>query len=1145
MHVALIQEEGHLTMTEMAEFYSRNSLLGKIDRIVAKKTELKVKDMFKPFGAQSDRGLNKGMRILVDGAPGVGKTTLGRKISKDWAEEKILKGYDLVMLLELRKQQFAKATSLKHIFPHSYDEKLQQQVVDHVGRSKGSKILIIFDGFDELTDPSENLLLFTLLKQEVLPNCTIMVTSRQYASNRVHQLQCIDRHFEVLGFTEEEIQNCIRAGVADESKATALIEHLSQRQDISCLCYIPLVCSMVIYVYMEMNYTLPSTSTELFHQLVLIAAKRQAKRRYDRPVLTADDLKTLPQPTYNELDILCEMAFKNLEDDKAIFYSEDLESLPYGCRDIESHTLGLVTAVKSYPIFDEQLNYQFLHLTIQEFLSAKWIVDHWPPSKQGAYFKEKQQDDRFRLVLVFLAGLSGLKSKDFHDVFANMVDFTNKTDFRYLAPSVQLESSSHEKRNENNYHIETQKFLLLLLFLHEAKNETLCATLATAVSHQIIDLRNARFTLFHCRALGYFLSRSYCNWKALHLPVHGLNDRSIQLFHDSFSGTAASSVIEMTVGQISHHVPVSANDITQQGARLLCSIPLLRQCESITFMYKHLAAEGPDALSNFLSLQSTKTLCISRKFNQNTPLQIPLDIENHLQSNRTLQILHLYACGIDCAMSEMLAKAIRENATLKELSLRTNQIRGAGATALFESLEVNNSLRSLDLTCNPELTKMSLVTTAPVINPALEALEQMLTVNKLLQMLNLDDCGLSGTAVESVARGLTYNKGLETLSISVYFDLKSGLVRGTPLMVGILAATNVFKSLQVNQCLKKLLLTFRFDLDVQCTEALSHSIEEMFTVNKSLQVLELHLMLGEHGIISYTCLSCFEQFLASGLKQNSSIKELSFTGQFFVPNACQMLFDSLKHHPSLVKLSIDMAYDSDSVKALANMLSSNSTLEYLNLCSFLLLLRKTFAPKVFKGVEIPEGMKTDRGDPDVQSQDVMQLLHEAYPRLPETIKKVRDELPEADQGKLSPEPLVPTTAFWSFSVLSLNQDREFPPVDPRTAVPASACIQIFKSLEYNCTLKKIHLPVETFSNFHTFFELFLDIVGNNPTLSSVTLHSNDQVPSIEWLEVFTKRSVTVRPQMKRFGRGTVEMNFVKCGFKFRRNYTELFSQPAT
>ena len=242
-----------------------------------------------------------------------------------------------------------------------------------------------------------------------------------------------------------------------------------------------------------------------------------------------------------------------------------------------------------------------------------------------------------------------------------------------------------------------------------------------------------------------------------------------------------------------------------------------------------------------------------------------------------------------------------------------------------------------------------------------------------------------------------------------------------------------------------------------------------------------------------------------------------------------------------------MAYNNDSMIALADMLSSNSTLQYLNLCSFLLFLRKTFAPKVFKGIEIPEGMKTDRGDPDIQSQtkNFVQLLHEKFPRLPEKIKKVRHELPEADQLKTRPDPLALSSSVCSFCVLCKNQNREFPPVDPHNAVPASACIQMFKSLEHNCTLRKMHLPVETFNNFHEFFDLFLDIVGNNPTLSSVTLHSNDQYVSFEWFEVLNKKLATIMPKMKRFGQGTPEMNFVKQGFKFRRNYTELYSQPLT
>ena len=86
MHVALIQEDVHVTPTEMAEIYSRNSLLGTIDRIIAKKMELKVKDMFEPLDVHSDKGSKKGMRILVDGAPGM---VLGKQ---HWAERLVKTG---------------------------------------------------------------------------------------------------------------------------------------------------------------------------------------------------------------------------------------------------------------------------------------------------------------------------------------------------------------------------------------------------------------------------------------------------------------------------------------------------------------------------------------------------------------------------------------------------------------------------------------------------------------------------------------------------------------------------------------------------------------------------------------------------------------------------------------------------------------------------------------------------------------------------------------------------------------------------------------------------------------------------------------------------------------------------------------------
>lgn len=1148
MHLALVEHDKPLSQMEFAEFFCHNSLLGNVDRIVAKKKEIEIVDMLQPLQTLHTP---KGLRVLVDGAPGVGKTTFSRKVCKDWESEcvQVLQRYDLVVLLELRDRRLARAKHVDELFPH-YDRELQKQVVTHIEKSEGENILLIIDGFDEL-GPKKQSLYLQIIEGTVLRKCTVVTTSRQYASEGLLQHNFVHRHVEILGFTEAEIEKCITTSITDEHKATELIQLLQQRQDLTCLCYIPLVCVIVIHVFMEAGYILPDTLTELYTQLVINVAKRQAKLWNDRSLSgRINTLISLPQPTAHQLDVLSEMAYHCLtqEKPKLVFYHDDLDKLPFHSHEKETHTLGLITAVNSYSLYDDKVNYQFLHLTIQEYLAAWWIASKLSQEEQGMFFSENQQNDRLRLVLVFLAGLSKLESPHFSNVFEHKIDFTNKTDFRFF--KFEHNPVQEQELIAVNYHLEAQHFLRLLFFLHEAKKSQLCHTLSKAVAQQIINLRHTRLTHFHCKALGYFLAHSSCSWKALHLPVHGLTDRSIQALCTSCSLPSESNVQQITLSSTESDFPLSLNDFSQSVVQNILTNSLFRGCRAIRLSYRYSPKESDteDAFASLLSLPKLEILSISREHQEaDTNYQNFIEFGQLMKVTKSLRVLHLYQCGLDSYATQFLADALMGRTTVEEVKLCCNNITGEGSFHLFSALITNCTVKHLDLTGNIGLTAIP-STSPPVLNPSLESLEEMLSTNTVLEILNLNGCGLDGMAVESVARGLAYNHALRCLSIDAYLNPKLGIV-GAPISVGILAAANILKAIQINSTLKCFSFSFRFDQQVQCSEILGDSIERMLAENKHLECLNLAILLGDLPVISYDLLTYFEESIAIGMRQNSVLSELAVYGQLFTPTACKKLFNALKDNTSLKKLAIDVAYSSAVAEDLAAMVSCNTALQMLDTCHFIRVLRDAHTTEVMPGLELPDSLKTDRGEPDIEPlmrkgmKDCEKLFN-----LKEEVEKMRKEF--VAQGLVkNPEAPIPLVMHGTFGVVSPCATKKIPPLDPRNMFPHDACIKVISALRSNHSLCELHLPCSLARNgsLGLISKTLMETVSCNPSLTQVRLHNDGKVPLeqhhfAEFLEILSTEGETSRLQMKQFGRGEVKM-FIQApsgSLIFNRTWIERF-----
>ena len=375
---------------------------GHIDNIVAVKESIDIHEVFYPI-INKTTGESR-LTILMDGAPGVGKTTITRKLCQDWAKGKVLQEYHLVILIPVRFVELDKDSKISKLFPSESDD-MTDQVTSYYVSNMGKRILFILDGYDEANEQSktEQSLLTQLIFGQKLWNCSMLVTSRPYASGYLKSHPRINRYVEVLGFSKKQIKKCIQQNT---DQAERLIQMLKERLDIVSLCYIPLNCRIVLFVYKYLDFKLPETLTELYETFILHTIKHHEEKRQSAharkvKIHAAKNLAELSLGFTDKLKSLCELAYNGIQQGKLSFSEEELK--------LESLlSLGLLNSYENLTLVNVQKHFQFLHLTIQEFLAAKHLVT-WSNCKLIDFVRSSITNVKFRMVVLFVAGLTKLQ----------------------------------------------------------------------------------------------------------------------------------------------------------------------------------------------------------------------------------------------------------------------------------------------------------------------------------------------------------------------------------------------------------------------------------------------------------------------------------------------------------------------------------------------------------------------------------------------------------------------------------------------------------------------------------------------------------------------------------------------------------------
>ena len=367
--------------------YIGHTLRGNIKQVLSNKKEISIEQILEPVQ-------DKLKLVLIEGAPGIGKSTLAWELCRKWEEISCMQQYSLVVLLRLREEEVQHITEVSHLFI-AYESKHKKSLAEEISESQGNGVLFILDGFDELPKTLQKKgFLLKLVNGHVLPASTVLVTSRPSATAELLTSCRPHKHIEVLGFTQESVKLYASSIFSSEpGKLKRFMNYISASENpaINSLMYVPLNAAIIVRIYLncKSDALLPHTLTQLYTSLCLTILNRHLEN-------SVENFDDLPADLHKNFLCLSRIAFEGILEEEVIFRTLPPGLVHFGFLDAVSALYG-----------GGKVSYNFLHLTLQEFFAA-YHISHLSSSGLEV-FKQHVKDKRWNVVWRFVAGLTKFK----------------------------------------------------------------------------------------------------------------------------------------------------------------------------------------------------------------------------------------------------------------------------------------------------------------------------------------------------------------------------------------------------------------------------------------------------------------------------------------------------------------------------------------------------------------------------------------------------------------------------------------------------------------------------------------------------------------------------------------------------------------
>ncbi|XP_066025298.1 protein NLRC3-like [Pocillopora verrucosa] len=685
-----------------------------------KKTRGEITDVFVDMSSILDpyEECSAPRTVLIEGEPGMGKTTYCKKYAYDWAtKQQAPQGcgstaFKVVLLLKCRDIHSDVWEAIDdQLLPLGIDEKVNQQFFQFI-RENQSSMLFILDGLDEL--PSGKLSMFSkLIEGRELPRCHIVATARQEAGKEVRK--CCDALLQIEGFTEKHVIEFVTKYFKERTDlATKLSQRMSRDKNLREIAANPLNTALLCLLCEEFEGTLPESRAQLYLDMVECVLRRYRKKK--GLLEKIEDLTNHYKPQLNRLG---KVALNGLLDDKLDLNESELRN---HAKDLTE--FGFLSVQPGGSKLRQTLHYAFLHKSFQEFFAAFFICSQIQSKemKPEELVSDRKYFVKLKQILLFSCGILAMKCDE--QVVAIVKSLTNEVNKnKGRDAKIVLEAINECKREKSDFHSHLSK------------------SFGTG-----LNLTNLDFSWNGISDAG-----ATCIAEAIKVNKTLTN---LDLYYNGISDAGATCIAEaIKANKTLTDLNLCENGISDAGATCIAeAIKVNKTLTNLNLSWNGISGAGATCIAEAIKVNKTLTN-LDLYYNGISDAGATC-IAEAIKVNKTLTDLNLSWNGISGAGATCIAEAIKVNKTLTNLYLSGNRISDAGATCIAEAIKVNKTLTILDLSDNG------------ISDAGATCIAEAIKVNKTLTKLYLENNGISAVGATCIVEAINVNKTLTKFDLS-------------------------------------------------------------------------------------------------------------------------------------------------------------------------------------------------------------------------------------------------------------------------------------------------------------------------------------------------------------------------------------------